>query len=270
MRGTPGYLAPEWLSSVITEKVDEYAFAIVLLEILCGRKNLDWSHADEEDVHLLSVFTRKAEKEQLMDILDRNEDMQLHREAVTEMMSLAAWCLQGDFAKRPSMSLVVKALEGLVTVETNLDYNFSNVRKVGAGNEQREATIRSKLLSILSGPRPLNSTARLSTSWINRPIDFSGETVTPILQVGNDATKFLCGFYCKGHATDCFLGVLLSHNNSASLEGWYISARLVWSANRNHPVKTNATLLLGKDGNLVLAYTDGTFVYNQSIEQEKL
>ncbi|KAM3302002.1 hypothetical protein P3S67_016504 [Capsicum chacoense] len=118
--------------------------------------------------------------------------------------------------------------------------------------------------------RPLNSTARLSTLWINRPIDFSGETVTPILQVGNDATKFLCGLYCKGHATDCFLGVLLSQNNSASLEGWYISARLVWSANRNHPVKTNATSLLGKDGNLVLADSDGTLVYNQSIEHEKL
>ncbi|KAG5597335.1 hypothetical protein H5410_038567 [Solanum commersonii] len=56
MRGTRGYLAPEWLSSVITEKVDVYAFGIVLLEILCGRKNLDWSQADEEDVHLLSVF----------------------------------------------------------------------------------------------------------------------------------------------------------------------------------------------------------------------
>lgn len=38
MRGTPGYLAPEWLRSVITEKVDVYAFGIVLLEVLCGRK----------------------------------------------------------------------------------------------------------------------------------------------------------------------------------------------------------------------------------------
>ncbi|KAH0744066.1 hypothetical protein KY290_032059 [Solanum tuberosum] len=56
MRGTRGYLALEWLSSVITEKVDVYAFGFVLLEILCGRKNLDWSQADEEDVHLLSVF----------------------------------------------------------------------------------------------------------------------------------------------------------------------------------------------------------------------
>uniref|UniRef100_A0A3Q7HFK4 Protein kinase domain-containing protein n=1 Tax=Solanum lycopersicum TaxID=4081 RepID=A0A3Q7HFK4_SOLLC len=121
MRGTPGYIAPEWLSSIITEKVDVYAFGIVLLEILCGRKNLDWSQSDEEDVHLLNVFTRKVEQEQLTDMVDRNEDMQLHREAVTEMMSLAAWCLQADFSERPSMSLVVKALEGLVTVETNLD-----------------------------------------------------------------------------------------------------------------------------------------------------
>ena len=48
MRGTPGYLAPEWLSSVITEKVDVDSFGIVMSEILCGRKNLDWSQIEED------------------------------------------------------------------------------------------------------------------------------------------------------------------------------------------------------------------------------
>ncbi|KAJ0713725.1 putative protein kinase RLK-Pelle-SD-2b family [Helianthus annuus] len=53
MRGTPGYMAPEWLSSVITEKVDVYSFGIVLLEILCGRRNFDRSQP-EESWHLAS------------------------------------------------------------------------------------------------------------------------------------------------------------------------------------------------------------------------
>ncbi|WMV39402.1 hypothetical protein MTR67_032787 [Solanum verrucosum] len=131
MRGTPGYLAPEWLR----------------------RKNLDRSQADE-DVHLLSVFERKSEQQQLMDIVDKNnEDMQIHKEAVTEMMSIAAWCLQGDFNKRPSISLVVKALEGLVSVETNLDYDFTILPEVEDCNQQREDTISLILPSNLSGPR---------------------------------------------------------------------------------------------------------------------
>ena len=34
MRGTPGYMVSEWLSSGITKKVDVYSFEIVLLEML--------------------------------------------------------------------------------------------------------------------------------------------------------------------------------------------------------------------------------------------
>ncbi|KAL7215735.1 hypothetical protein ACSBR1_027807 [Camellia fascicularis] len=125
MKGTPGYLASEWVNSIIIQKVDVYSFGVVVLEMLCGRKNLDRSQP-EEDMHLLSLFKRKVEEEQLLDIIDKyNDDMQMHREEVVEMMRVVVWYLQSDFSRRPSMSVVVKFLEGSVEVENNLDYNFT-------------------------------------------------------------------------------------------------------------------------------------------------
>ncbi|KAL3509053.1 hypothetical protein ACH5RR_028454 [Cinchona calisaya] len=159
MRGTPGYLAPEWLSNIITEKVDVYSFGIVIMEIICGRKNLDWSMT-EENRHLLSLFKIKAAEEKLQDMVDqKSEDMLINIEEVLDMMSIAAWCLQSDFTKRPSMSLVVKVLEGLVAAETNLDYDFtySSVISTFTGADQEQQVVDDAatplLPSILSGPR---------------------------------------------------------------------------------------------------------------------
>ncbi|KAI9177846.1 hypothetical protein LWI28_019875 [Acer negundo] len=156
MRGTPGYLAPEWLSSVITEKVDTYSFGVVVLEILCGRKNVDHSRP-EEDMHLLSVFKKKAEEGHLEDLIDKyNEDMQIHGEEMVNMMKVAAWCFQGDFVKRPSMSMVIKVLEGVSEIEHNLDYNFSNPPLAKVSQQEVHVCLSSTtplLPSVLSGPR---------------------------------------------------------------------------------------------------------------------
>ena len=43
MRGTPSYMAPEWLNSGIIEKVDVYSFDVVVMEVCCGWKNFDLS-----------------------------------------------------------------------------------------------------------------------------------------------------------------------------------------------------------------------------------
>ena len=126
LRGTLGYLAPEWFNSAITEKADVYSFGVVTLEILCGRKNLDHARP-EKDMHLLSLFKVKAEEGRLLDLVDEySEDMQVHGAEAVEMMRVAAWCLQSGISRRPSMSVVVKVLEGVMAVEDNLDYNFSN------------------------------------------------------------------------------------------------------------------------------------------------
>ncbi|KAL3502832.1 hypothetical protein ACH5RR_037281 [Cinchona calisaya] len=121
MTGTLGYMAPEWLSSVITEKVDVYSFGVMVLEILCRRKNLDRS-SPEEDAHLLGLIKRNAEN--------------------------------GDFRKRPSISHVIKALEGTMEFECNLDYDFTSppVTRIIEGNGD-DAVATPMLPSFLSGPR---------------------------------------------------------------------------------------------------------------------
>ncbi|KAF8006268.1 hypothetical protein BT93_K0532 [Corymbia citriodora subsp. variegata] len=158
MRGTPSYLAPEWLRAAITEKVDVYSFGVVILEIVCGRKIFDRS-LDEDGMDLLSLFKRKAEEERLLDIVDKSsDDMQLNGPHAVDMMRIATWCLQGDYTKRPSMSTVIKVLEGIVEVAEELDYNFFAQASIGEvarfGRMDVELSATATLLpSVLSGPR---------------------------------------------------------------------------------------------------------------------
>ncbi|KAK6785250.1 hypothetical protein RDI58_018705 [Solanum bulbocastanum] len=152
MRGTPGYLAPEWLSGVITEKVDVYSFGIVILEILSGRRHFEASESEEQQV-MVNLFRRKAEEGQLVDLIDKHsEDMQIYKEEVIKTMQIAAWCLQSDYTKRPSMSMVVKAMEGFLDVDKDIDYSF-RPQTVSDIPNIIFADSTPLLPSILSGPR---------------------------------------------------------------------------------------------------------------------
>ncbi|XP_062167113.1 G-type lectin S-receptor-like serine/threonine-protein kinase At1g34300 [Alnus glutinosa] len=51
IRGTKGYVAPEWFRNLpVTIKVDVYSFGIVLLEIICCRKSVDHNLPKEEAI----------------------------------------------------------------------------------------------------------------------------------------------------------------------------------------------------------------------------
>ncbi|KAF6134557.1 hypothetical protein GIB67_022297 [Kingdonia uniflora] len=78
--GTLGYIALEWQHSRITVKADICSYGVVLVEVVSGRKNLDYLRP-ESDMHLLKLLERKVEEDRLFDIVDfESEDLQCAEE----------------------------------------------------------------------------------------------------------------------------------------------------------------------------------------------
>ena len=69
IRGTKGYVAPEWFRNMpITSKVDVYSFGVVLLEIICCRKSVDME-VSEEGKEILTDWAYDCFREGSLDVL---------------------------------------------------------------------------------------------------------------------------------------------------------------------------------------------------------
>ena len=117
MRGTPGYLAPEWLTEgAITEKCDVYSYGIVLLEIVSGRKVRDWRALRKR------MEMRSNCAEGVMELVDERlmnygiGAKIYDEEQAMRMVDVAMLCVQSNPRRQPSMSSVVQMLEGKVGV----------------------------------------------------------------------------------------------------------------------------------------------------------
>ncbi|KAK9098732.1 hypothetical protein Syun_025777 [Stephania yunnanensis] len=116
LRGTRGYLAPEWITNyAISEKSDVYSFGMVLLEIIGGRKNYDPAETSEKS-HFPAFAFKMAEERKLNEILDPKLKINDEDGRIQTAIKVALWCIQEDMTLRPSMGKVVQMLEGLCLV----------------------------------------------------------------------------------------------------------------------------------------------------------
>ncbi|KAL8498785.1 hypothetical protein ACS0TY_021928 [Phlomoides rotata] len=116
MRGTRGYLAPEWITNyAISEKSDVYSYGMVLLELIGGRKNYDASEISEKS-HFPSYAFKMLEEGKVKDIIDATMQIDEEDERVEIAIRVALWCIQDDMYLRPPMTKVVQMLEGLSPV----------------------------------------------------------------------------------------------------------------------------------------------------------
>jgi serine/threonine protein kinase len=114
VRGTMGHIAPEYLSTgKSSERTDVFGYGIMLLELVTGQRAIDFSRLEEEDDVLLLDHVKKLQREgQLGSIVDRNLNQNYDDEEVEMMIQIALLCTQSSPEDRPSMSEVVRMLEG--------------------------------------------------------------------------------------------------------------------------------------------------------------
>lgn len=116
LRGTRGYLAPEWITNyAISEKSDVYSYGVVLLEIVGGRKSYDPSETSEKS-YFPSLAFKKLEEGKFKELLDSSIEVEEGDERVLTAIKVALWCIQEDMSLRPSMAKVVQMLEGVTAV----------------------------------------------------------------------------------------------------------------------------------------------------------
>nr|CAD1825935.1 unnamed protein product [Ananas comosus var. bracteatus] len=115
-RGTPGYAAPElWKPFPVTHKCDVYSFGMLLFEMLGRRKNLDSKQSESKEWFPRWVW-EKFEKGDMESILSLSGIAEKDREKGERMCKVALWCVQYEAEARPSMSSVVRMLEGEVEI----------------------------------------------------------------------------------------------------------------------------------------------------------
>ncbi|CAI9303896.1 unnamed protein product [Lactuca saligna] len=117
IRGTKGYVAPEWFRQMpVTVKVDVYSFGVLLLEIISCRKSLVYE-SGEKGVAVLTDLAWDYYQEGRLDTFVENdlEALDDYKKLATFVM-VGLWCVQENSSMRPTMRKVIQMLEGGIEV----------------------------------------------------------------------------------------------------------------------------------------------------------
>ncbi|KAL7263145.1 hypothetical protein ACSBR1_001342 [Camellia fascicularis] len=110
--GTFGYLAPEYfMFGKVNEKIDVYAFGVVLLELLSGRKPISNDHPKgQESLVMWAKSILKGGK--VSQLLDPSMGNKYDHNQMERMVLAATLCIRRAPRARPQMSIVSKLLQG--------------------------------------------------------------------------------------------------------------------------------------------------------------
>ncbi|KAA8538342.1 hypothetical protein F0562_027835 [Nyssa sinensis] len=110
--GTLGYLAPEYTESgIISVRTDVYAFGIVLIQLISGRKVVD-SKREDQQKPLRQWAEPLLERLALHELIDPRLGVSYDAYELYHMARAAYLCVQSNPEMHPSMGEIVRLLEG--------------------------------------------------------------------------------------------------------------------------------------------------------------
>ncbi|GLU10930.1 hypothetical protein SLE2022_277060 [Rubroshorea leprosula] len=117
--GTLGYMAPEYsMKGEFSVKIDVYALGIVLLEVLCGRKNFD---RIAEEVNMISGIIKCIKNGCVHDMIDPFLNGKIAPVCLIEFVEIALSCVYENPNERPSMGEVEVTLELALELQEKAD-----------------------------------------------------------------------------------------------------------------------------------------------------
>ncbi|GJM97197.1 hypothetical protein PR202_ga14105 [Eleusine coracana subsp. coracana] len=145
--GTFGYLAPEYFSyGKVNEKIDVYAFGVVLLEIISGRRPITPGNAKGKEslVGWAKPLLSSGEIKELVDPLLWND---YDCDEMERMTLAASLCTRTSAQSRPEMTQVVQLLQG---DDETIDWARSQVTACFDGSDEEVAPANPNMQSHLS------------------------------------------------------------------------------------------------------------------------
>ncbi|VVB06281.1 unnamed protein product [Arabis nemorensis] len=118
--GTFGYIAPEFLrTGRATTSTDVYAFGLVMLEVVCGRRLIERREAKNEDV-LVDWILELWEEWKIFDASEESIRQEQNRGEIELVLKLGVLCSHQAESIRPDMSAVMRILNGVLQLPENL------------------------------------------------------------------------------------------------------------------------------------------------------
>ncbi|BAT75089.1 hypothetical protein VIGAN_01289300 [Vigna angularis var. angularis] len=126
IEGTFGYLAPEYfMHGIVDEKTDVFAFGVLLLELITGRRAVDSNSRESLVIWAKPLLDAKLVQELVDPRLGANYDLA----EMKYCMETASLCIHHMSSKRPYMDLVVQLLKG-EEVPVELNHNSPTPRSL--------------------------------------------------------------------------------------------------------------------------------------------